>query len=81
MIPSPDSVTYSISPPSIISVSDRQPSSCGNSDDVTNTPELAGHASPAEGVGLLAGVAGAGVSLSVVEPSHPQSTPKVVDVA
>ncbi len=76
----------------------RQPSSSGNSDDVTVTPAPATHVVPAD-VELLEGIsppppaAGAGVSPSAgdvgvgevgvgeEEPSHPQSTPKVVSVA
>ena len=95
MIPVSDK--NSISPPSKTSISARQPSSSGNSDDVTATPEPAAHVSlaevnvevvvrpprlPAVGAGVRmedgSGVVVGGVG---VGPSHPQSTPKVVDVA
>ncbi len=50
--PSPSSVTYSTSPPSKMSISVRQPSSSGNSEEVTVTPEPAAQEPPV-GVGLL----------------------------
>lgn len=52
MNPSSDSVTYSISPPSIQSVSARHPSISGNSEDVTKT-DSALQVRPTEEVGLL----------------------------
>ena len=89
MIPSPDSVRYSISPPAKTSVSVRQPSRFGNSDEVMKTLEPSGQEPVGVGLGAVTGggaVTGVGVVSEVRLPmppsssSHPQSTPKVVDV-
>ena len=62
------------------SISSKQPSSSGNSDDVTVTPEPSAHEPPVSGVGEVGG-GGEGVGSEPLSSSHPQLTPNVVDVA